>query len=65
MHVLRAVRRFGRCDRRAPADFSQKAKHRGDKTLLELFLAGIRGWEAGLRPRMVDGELNTVLRWRP
>jgi hypothetical protein len=28
---------------------------RGDKTAIELFVAGIRGWEAGLR-RRVDGE---------
>ncbi len=26
---------------------------RGDKTAIELFLAGIRGWEAGLRRRML------------
>jgi hypothetical protein len=25
---------------------------RGDKTAIELFIAGIRGWEAGLRRRM-------------
>jgi hypothetical protein len=25
---------------------------RGDKTPLELFLAGVRGWEAGLRRRL-------------
>ena len=30
-------------------------KSRGDRTPLELFLAGIRGWEAGLR-RQMDGQ---------
>jgi len=29
---------------------------RGDWTPLELFLAGIRGWEAGLRRRIDDGK---------
>jgi hypothetical protein len=29
-------------------------QNRGDKTPLELFLAGVRGWETGLRRRM-DG----------
>jgi hypothetical protein len=29
-------------------------KNRDDKTAIELFLAGIRGWEAGLRRRMGD-----------
>ena len=29
---------------------------RGDRTPLELFLAGDRGWEAGLRRRMDDGK---------
>ncbi len=29
---------------------------RGNKTPLELFLAGVRGWEAGLRRRMEDGK---------
>ena len=28
---------------------------RGDKTAIELFLAGIRGWEAGLRRWMDNG----------
>jgi len=28
------------------------AKNRGDKTAIELFLTGIRGWEAGLRRRI-------------
>jgi hypothetical protein len=28
---------------------------RGDKTAIELFIAGIQGWEAGLRRRMDDG----------
>ena len=27
----------------------------GDRTAIELFLAGIRGWEAGLRRQLVDG----------
>jgi hypothetical protein len=30
---------------------------RGDKTAIELFVAGVRGWEAGLRRRMEDGWL--------
>jgi hypothetical protein len=29
---------------------------RGDKTPLELFLAGIRGWEAGLRRQFDNGK---------
>jgi hypothetical protein len=29
---------------------------RGDKTAIELFVAGIRGWEAGIRRRMDDGK---------
>ena len=29
---------------------------RGDKTAIELFLAGVRGWEAGLRRRLDDGK---------
>jgi hypothetical protein len=28
---------------------------RGDKTAIELFIAGIRGWQAGLRRRLDDG----------
>ena len=31
-------------------------KSRGDKTPLELFIAGIRDWETGLRRRMDDGK---------
>jgi hypothetical protein len=31
----------------------------GDKTAIELFLAGIRGWEAELRRRMGDGKPKT------
>jgi len=27
---------------------------RGDKTAIELFMAGIRGWEAALRRRLED-----------
>jgi hypothetical protein len=30
--------------------------NRGDKTAIELFIAGVRGWEAGLRRRMDDGK---------
>jgi hypothetical protein len=30
-------------------------KDRGDKTAIELFIAGIQGWQAGLRRRMGDG----------
>ncbi len=36
--------------------------NRGDKTPLELFLAGVRGWEAGLRrlfPEKSDGHSQT------
>jgi hypothetical protein len=33
------------------------AKSRGDKTQLELFIAGVRGWEAYPRRRLDDGEL--------
>lgn len=29
---------------------------RGDKTAIELFIAGIRGWEAGLRRRLENGK---------
>ena len=29
---------------------------RGNKMAIELFLAGVRGWEAGLRRRMDDGK---------
>jgi hypothetical protein len=28
---------------------------RGDRTPLELFIAGVQGWEAGLRRQMDDG----------
>jgi len=35
---------------------STSAASRGDKTAIELFLAGIRGWEAGLWWRMDDGK---------
>ncbi len=31
-------------------------KSRGDKTPLELFLAGVRGWDTGLRRRLDDGK---------
>jgi hypothetical protein len=39
-------------------DVSQlpEKSNRGDKTQLELFLAGVQGWEAGLRRRMGDGK---------
>jgi hypothetical protein len=29
-------------------------KSRGDKTAIELFVTGIRGWEAGLRRQVGD-----------
>ena len=29
---------------------------RGDKTPLELFIAGVRGWEAELQRRLDDGK---------
>jgi hypothetical protein len=29
---------------------------RGDKTAMELFIAGVRGWEAGLRRWLDDGK---------
>jgi hypothetical protein len=32
-------------------------KSRGDKTQLELFIAGVRGWEAYPRRRLDDGKL--------
>jgi hypothetical protein len=41
--------------RRGRSTFSPKdsfLKKSGDKTPLELFIAGIQGWEAGLRRRM-------------
>jgi len=31
---------------------------RDDKTAIELFLAGIQGWEAGLRRRVDDDQQN-------
>jgi len=31
-------------------------KSRGDRTPLELFIAGVQGWEAGLRRRLDDGK---------
>ena len=34
---------------------------RGDKTAIELFLAGVGGWDAGLSRRMVDSETMAVL----
>ena len=40
----------GRCDRRSPADLSQKAEHWGDRTALEPFLSGVIDWQSpGLR----------------
>jgi len=33
----------------------QSCCSRGDKTAMELFLAGVQGWEAGLRRQMDDG----------
>jgi hypothetical protein len=32
-----------------------KTSSRGDKTAIELFIAGIRGWEAGMRQCLNDG----------
>jgi hypothetical protein len=32
---------------------------RGDKTPLELFLTGLRGWDAGLRRLLDDGKLGS------
>ena len=29
---------------------------RGDRTAIELFIAGVRGWEAGLRRRIGEGK---------
>jgi hypothetical protein len=29
---------------------------RGDKTAIELFVAGIRSWEAGVRNQLIDGK---------
>jgi len=29
---------------------------RGDKTAIELFIAGVRGWEAPLRRQLEDGK---------
>jgi hypothetical protein len=29
-------------------------KSRGDRTAIELFIAGIRGWEAGIRRQLAD-----------
>jgi hypothetical protein len=29
---------------------------RGDKTAIELFLAGLRGWDVSLRQRLDDGK---------
>jgi hypothetical protein len=37
-----------------PAEGPLLKNSRGDKTAIELFLAGIRGWEAGLRRRLDD-----------
>jgi hypothetical protein len=53
------VRRFGRSDRRALARFGPMAIRRGDKRPLELFLAGIRGWNEGLRRRIYDGKFTS------
>jgi hypothetical protein len=33
-------------------------KSRGDKTPLELFIAGVQGWEAGLRRRFDNSKSN-------
>jgi hypothetical protein len=34
------------------------AVSRDNKTAIELFIAGVRGWEAGLRRQMDDGKSN-------
>jgi hypothetical protein len=51
---------------KSPSTFSSKGfflkDSRGDKTGIELFIAGVRGWEAGLRRRLDDGELITLSR---
>jgi hypothetical protein len=31
-------------------------KSRDDKTAIELFIAGVQGWEAGLRRRLDEGK---------
>jgi hypothetical protein len=31
-------------------------RHRGDKTAIELFLAGVRGWEGHVRRQLDDGK---------
>jgi hypothetical protein len=33
---------------------------RGNRTAIELFMAGIRGWEAGLRRRLDDGAAERI-----
>jgi hypothetical protein len=33
---------------------------RGDKTAIELFIAGVRGWEGGIRLRLIDGTSSSV-----
>jgi hypothetical protein len=33
---------------------------RGDKTAIELFVAGVRHWEAGVRRRLDDGKSKAV-----
>lgn len=40
---------------RLEPEFKMTQLSRGDKTAIELFMAGIRGWEAGLRRRLNDG----------
>jgi hypothetical protein len=44
-------RLFAQHERRVADNLS-----RDDRMAIELFLAGIRGWEAGLRRRMDDGK---------
>jgi hypothetical protein len=44
---------FGRCDRRALARFGPNAIRRGDKKGIELVMAGLHGWEAALRRRLM------------
>jgi hypothetical protein len=36
--------------------FAYGRKNPDDKTAIELFVAGVRGWQAGLRRRLDDGK---------
>jgi len=46
---------FGRCDRRALAGFGPMAIRRGNKTPLELFLAGIAAWQLHVVRLLMQG----------